>query len=88
MNLTQIIKTVGDEICAAIDDLAKHGITVASIDAEIEMHAIGMTGAAEFTKTVKVNGLKKRAITSDVLMQANVQSSGTRGKMTWTAKRN
>ncbi len=73
MNLTQIIKTVGDEISAAIIDLSKRGITVSSVDAEIEMNAIGMTGAAEFARTVKITGLKKRAIKSGALMQANGQ---------------
>ena len=71
MNLTQIIQTVGDEISAAIDSLSKRGITVASVDAEIVTLAVGMTGAAEFTQTVKINGLKNHTIICGALMQAN-----------------
>ena len=72
MNLTQIINSVGTEIGAALDELNKQGITVISVDAEIETAMAGMNGGARFTRTVKVTGLKNRAIISGALMQANV----------------
>jgi hypothetical protein len=67
MNLTQIIKTICDEKSAAIDNLSKRGISAASVETEIEMHARGMPRAAEYTRPVNVTGLKNRAINSGVL---------------------
>jgi hypothetical protein len=71
MNLTQMIQTAGDEISLAINNLKKRGIEIESFDVEIATGMFDVDGAAAFTRTVKITGLKTPAIISGALMQAN-----------------
>jgi hypothetical protein len=82
MNLTKIIELVCDEVTTAQRELAKRGIKTGNVDVTIEPQMIGMSGGAEYARSVTVLGIGSLSDGCGGVMQPNDPSSATPGQ--WT----